>query len=126
MDGEGPLLQGTHQMFAVVNFINILCALFCQYFGCKKFLNPKHSFVSFGAKILFEKRVRNMLLKLTPDGHLEHDAGYPQMRKIDELSNFVLNQGHEICWYLKKLFFLIFFKKLILERHDWLTIIHTL
>jgi len=29
--------------------------------------NPKHSFVIFGAKILFEKHAHKMLMKLTPN-----------------------------------------------------------
>jgi len=37
-----------------VNFIDILRAIFCQYFGAKKNSNPKHSFVFFGAKILYK------------------------------------------------------------------------
>jgi hypothetical protein len=35
-------------------------------FWCQKISNPKHSFVIFGAKILYEKCVRKTLMKLTP------------------------------------------------------------
>jgi len=50
----------------VVNFINILHANFGPIFLRQKFLNPKHSFVIFGAKILYKKRARKTLMKLTP------------------------------------------------------------
>jgi len=49
-----------------VNFINVLCAHFCtKVFSAAFFLvsNPKHSFVIFGAKILYEKRVCKTLMK---------------------------------------------------------------
>jgi len=38
---------------------------FRRYFGAKKISNPKHSFVIFGAKILYEKLKRKTLMKLT-------------------------------------------------------------
>jgi len=51
---------------SVANFINILRAHFGPIFLCQKISNPKHSFVIFGAKILYEKCARKMLMKLTP------------------------------------------------------------
>ncbi len=50
-----------------VNFINVICARFLyKIFGAKT-SDPKHSFVIFGAKIVYEKRVRKTLMKLTPE-----------------------------------------------------------
>jgi len=39
---------------------------FLPIFWRQKISNPKHSFVIFGAKILYEKYERKMLMKLTP------------------------------------------------------------
>jgi len=48
----------------------------CAFFVRKSFFgsfflvsNPKPSFVIFGAKILYKKRARKMLMKLTPSVH---------------------------------------------------------
>ncbi len=48
-----------------VNSINILCAHFVPIFWCQKISNPKHSLEIFGAKILYKKRKRKKLMKLT-------------------------------------------------------------
>jgi len=48
-----------------VNFINVFSVLFALIFFRKKISNPKHSFVIFGAKILYEKLAHIMLMKLT-------------------------------------------------------------
>ena len=61
--------QNKNRLIPNVNFINILCVLFCQYFGAKKISNPKHSFVIFGPKIWYKKCARKMLMKLTPYVH---------------------------------------------------------
>jgi len=56
----------TSTYLSVVNFINILPAHFAPIFWCQKNLNPKQSFVIFGAKILYKKSAHKMLMKLTP------------------------------------------------------------
>jgi len=43
-------------------------------FWHQKISNPKHSFVIFGAKILYKKRARKMLMKLTPGVSFENVA----------------------------------------------------
>jgi len=49
-----------------VNFVNVLCTCFShELFGAKT-LNPKHSFVIFGANILYKKCACKTLMKLTP------------------------------------------------------------
>jgi len=49
-----------------VNFTNVLCSNFSyKIFGAKT-SNTKHNFVIFGTKILYKKRARLMLMKLTP------------------------------------------------------------
>jgi len=51
----------------VVNFINVIRESYLyEIFGAKT-SNPKHSFVIFGAKILYKKCVRKTLMKLTPE-----------------------------------------------------------
>ncbi len=52
--------------YSGVNFINIICALFHLKFLGTKTSNPKHSFVIFGAKILYKQCVHKTLMKLTP------------------------------------------------------------
>jgi len=47
-----------------VNFINILLKFYAPIFLRQKILNQKHSS---GAKILYEKCTRKMLMKLTPN-----------------------------------------------------------
>jgi len=49
----------------IVNFANILRVHFAPIFCRQKILNLKHSFVTFGDKILYEKRAHKMLIKLT-------------------------------------------------------------
>jgi len=54
---------------AGVNFINILHARFSYESLFGSFIlvsNPKHSFVIFGTKILYETQARKILMKLTP------------------------------------------------------------
>jgi hypothetical protein len=63
MDGESP----------AVNFINGLRERFSYKIFGAKISNPKASFVrNFGAKneLLYKKRARKMLMKLTPVGQL--------------------------------------------------------
>jgi hypothetical protein len=47
-----------------VNFINILRAHFALIFWRQKILYPNHSFVIFGAKILYKKCTSKVLMKL--------------------------------------------------------------
>jgi len=50
-----------------VNFIYVIRVYFLyKIFGAKN-SNPKHSFVIFGTKILYEKRASKTLMKLTLD-----------------------------------------------------------
>ncbi len=49
-----------------VNFINILRAYFLYKILAPKISNPKHTFVIFGAKILYKKCACRMFKKLTP------------------------------------------------------------
>jgi len=49
-----------------VNFINILRAHFALIFWRQKILYPNHSFVIFGAKILYKKCMSKVLMKLFP------------------------------------------------------------
>jgi hypothetical protein len=44
-----------------------MCAFFCIKFWSQKISNPKHGFVLFDAKILYEKRAHKTLMKLTAE-----------------------------------------------------------
>jgi len=55
----GKIYLGDH-------FINILSAHFSNKIFGAKISNPKHRFVIFGAKLLYEQCPRRMLMKLTP------------------------------------------------------------
>jgi hypothetical protein len=46
---------------------------FLPIFCCQKILNPKYSFLIFGAKFVYEKRMRKTLMKLTT-GHPRYSA----------------------------------------------------
>jgi len=54
------------KLYPIVNFINILRTHFELIFWHQKISNPKQSFIIFGAKILYKKRVHKTLMKLTP------------------------------------------------------------
>jgi len=53
-----------HEWMGLVNFINILRTLFSPIFWRQKISNPKHSFVIFGAKLMYEKYTRKILMIL--------------------------------------------------------------
>jgi len=57
-----------------VNFINVLHTHFLYKILEPKISNPKHSVVIFVAKILYEKRVRKTLMKLTHGVLHSHDG----------------------------------------------------
>jgi len=63
--------EGLELSHAIISLLESISSTFYAHifrtkFLASKFQNPKNSFVVFGAKILYEKRVHKMLMKLTP------------------------------------------------------------